>query len=142
MAPKKNTNRDCNQYRASLRIPQTTPMIQRRRTLHRLRSMIRLRCPLALSSTLRHMLRRRRNASRAAVAAATESRRRHRSHFLGVLLLLAAAPVGAPAAAQDEQNDEAADTCGQADDEAQVAVDPGLDFFADRAVLALALCEC
>lgn len=56
-----------------------------------------------------------------------------------VLAELAAAAVGAPAAAEDAQEEEAADAGGEADDEGQVAVDPGGDFAADGAAVALAL---
>lgn len=59
--------------------------------------------------------------------------------FLCVFSLLAAAAVRGPAAAKDEEEDEAADAGGEADNEGEVAVDPGFNFFADGAVLALTL---
>lgn len=56
--------------------------------------------------------------------------------------MLGAAAVGAEAAAEDAEEDGAADTGGEADDEGQVAVDPGFDFFADGTVGTLALWCC
>jgi len=49
------------------------------------------------------------------------------------------AAVGAPAAAQDAEDEQTAETGGQADDEGEVFVDPGADFVANVAVAA-ALC--
>ena len=54
--------------------------------------------------------------------------------FLCVLLLLVAAAVGAPAAAEKEEDDETADAGAEADDEAEVAVDPGFNLPADGPV--------
>jgi hypothetical protein len=76
------------------------------------------------------------------VASAAVSGRLGRSggEFLCVLLLLVAAAVGAPAAAEEEEDDEAADAGAEADDEAEMAVDPGFDLSADGPVLTLSLC--
>jgi hypothetical protein len=59
--------------------------------------------------------------------------------LLCVLSLLAATAVRAPATAEDEQHDEAANTGSQAYDEAEMAIDPALDLFADGAVGTLTL---
>jgi len=62
--------------------------------------------------------------------------------FLCVFPLLGAAAVGAEAAAENAEEDGAADTGREADDEGQVTVDPGFDFLADGAVGTLALWCC
>lgn len=59
-----------------------------------------------------------------------------------VLAQLTAAAVRAPAAVEDAEEEEAAEAGGKADDEGEVAVDPGCDFFADGAAFAYALGEC
>jgi hypothetical protein len=109
--------------------------------------MIRIRTPLSLGrirSRLRHerVARAIRALWATVVVASSVSRRRgwSRSEFLCVLLLLGAPAVRGPAAAEDEEDDEAAEAGGEADDEGEVAVDPGFDFFADGAVGTLALC--
>lgn len=66
-------------------------------------------------------------------------RRASCSEFFGIFALLGATAVRGPAAAKNKEKDEATDARREANDEGQVAVDPGFDFFADRAVLALAV---
>lgn len=55
--------------------------------------------------------------------------------------LTAAAAEGVQAAHEDGEEDEAADTGSEADDEGLVLVDPVFDFVADRCTLADALGE-
>lgn len=57
----------------------------------------------------------------------------------GVFAQFGAAAVRAPAAAYDAEEEEAAETGGEPDDEREVAVDPGLNFTAHGAVDASAI---
>jgi len=61
---------------------------------------------------------------------------RHRWGSLSVFLELGATAVGAQAAAEDAEEEGAADSGCEADDEGEVALDPGGDFFADGAAFA------
>jgi len=143
-----------NERKAKLRIPHATPILQRRRHRHAraalpllLRVLLRVpvsrvplrhgRLPVALLR--RKALLRRGRVPRRRPAPASVVDGGHGAVGGDVLGARAAAAVRAPAAAQDAEDERAAETGRQTDDEGEVLVDPGFDFVADGAVAAALL---
>ena len=137
-----------NKRKAKLRIPHATPILQRRRHRHARAALplllrVLLRVPVS-RVPLRHgrlpvALLRRGRVPRRRPAPASVVDGGHGAVGGDVLGARAAAAVRAPAAAQDAEDERAAETGRQTDDEGEVLVDPGFDFVADGAVAAALL---